>query len=673
MKDDIKVIITLGFSAILTLVFVLVFVALSQLQELNRGMSTLVEETNAKMEAAHGMRDAIRLRANSLKSMQLLDDMFARDEQLMKFIDYSGKYRRAREQLVVLEMDERERDLHVRLTEMTRVAQPVNEYAVELLMSDAPGGEIEAAMEEASGHRTLLLRMLDELVALEKTNAARALEATNQHYMKTRHTVIILAVVALLFCVLIAVLVIRRASARNRKISYQASHDTLTGLLNRRAFEYELKSLVDAVQSSGGQHALLYLDLDQFKIVNDTCGHMAGDDLLRQLTSLLGDRLRKSDTIARLGGDEFGILLKDCPLAMAIKVGETLRGAVEDFRFSWEEKSFSLGASIGVVPVRQDSGGLTEALSTADMACLVAKQEGRNRVHVVDTEDHQIVRHRGEIEWVGRIKDALAHDRFQLHCQRVIPTASGAVECQHLEILIRMLDPDGSLIMPGAFIPAAERYDLMSSVDKWVFRHAIGWLERQHLYIQPLKLMVNLSGQSLCDEHFLPFVLETLEDSRVAAQHICFEITETAAIANLAKAKQFIDTLRSRGCEFALDDFGSGMSSFSYLKDLPVDYLKIDGAFVKDMIDDPIDCAMVKSINEIGHVMGKKTIAEFVENDAILDRLKELGVDYAQGFGIARPQPLEQFATGVARSVKACTALKRRDTDRALNTCDQNT
>ena len=653
MKDDIKVIITLGFSTILVLMFLLVFVALSQLQALNRGMSTLVEETNAKTEAAHGMRDAIRLRAISLKSMQLSDDMFARDEQLMKFIDYSGKYRRAREQLVSLKMDEHERDIHARLSNMTRLAQPANEYAVELLISDAPAGEVEAAMDEATEHRSILLRMLDELVALEKDNAVQALDAANRHYRETRDTVIILAIIALFSCGLIAVLVIRRASAKNRKISHQASHDDLTGLLNRRAFEYELKALVDDAETSGGEHALLYLDLDQFKIVNDTCGHMAGDDLLRQLTSLLSERLRKTDTIARLGGDEFGILLKNCPLAVAIKVGEALRKSVEEFYFSWEGRSFSLGASIGVVPVLQDSGGLTEALSTADMACLVAKQEGRNRVHVVDTEDRLIVRHRGEMEWVGRIKEALDHDRFQLHCQLVIPTASGAVECRHLEILIRMLGPDGSLIMPGAFIPAAERYDLMSAVDKWVVQHAIHWLERQHLHIQPLKLMINLSGQSLCDEHFLLFVLEALEASRVTAQHICFEITETAAIANLAKAQSFIETLRSRGCEFALDDFGSGLSSFSYLKSLPVDYLKIDGAFVKDMIDDPIDCAMVKSINEIGHVMEKKTIAEFVENDAILERLKELGVDYAQGFGISRPQPLEQFATAVAATARA--------------------
>lgn len=334
-----------------------------------------------------------------------------------------------------------------------------------------------------------------------------------------------------------------------------------------------------------------------------------------------------------------------------------LRQSVEEFRFSWEEKSFSLGASIGVVPVVSDSGDLTKILSTADMACLVAKQAGRNRVHAVQNNDHQIVRHRGEMEWVGRIKDALEHDRFQLFSQTIVPIDAVSGEPGHLEVLIRMLDADGNLVLPGAFIPAAERYGLMSAIDTWVFEHAVRWLRMQSMYMPLPRLMINLSGQSLCDQHFLPFVLETLKTSRVSTQSICFEITETAAIANLAKAKEFISTLKRRGCRFALDDFGSGLSSFSYLKELPVDYLKIDGAFVKDMVDDPIDYAMVKSINEIGHVMGKKTIAEFVETDAVFQKLRELGVDFAQGFGIARPQPLEQPSGAEAAVPKASAIL----------------
>jgi diguanylate cyclase (GGDEF)-like protein len=657
MKDNTKVIITLGFSAILCLMFALVFIALSQLQALNRSMSKLVEDTNAKMEAAHTMRDAIRLRANALKSMQLSQDSFEKDAELMRFYGYSGMYRRAREELVSKQMDERERDIHARLSEMTRIAQPVNEHAVDLLMSGAPPELIGNAVEEARQTRDGLLRLLDELVVLEKDNAAQALNAANEHYGQTRQAMIFLVGIAMVCCVLIAALVIRRASDKNRRISYQASHDELTGLLNRRAFEYELKMLVDDVEAGGGRHALLYLDLDQFKIVNDTCGHMAGDELLCQLTALFEDRLRTTDTVARLGGDEFGILLRHCPLRVAMRVGEMLRQSVEEFRFSWEEKSFSLGASIGVVPVVSDSGDLTKILSTADMACLVAKQAGRNRVHAVQNNDHQIVRHRGEMEWVGRIKDALEHDRFQLFSQTIVPIDAVSGEPGHLEVLIRMLDADGNLVLPGAFIPAAERYGLMSAIDTWVFEHAVRWLRMQSMYMPLPRLMINLSGQSLCDQHFLPFVLETLKTSRVSTQSICFEITETAAIANLAKAKEFISTLKRRGCRFALDDFGSGLSSFSYLKELPVDYLKIDGAFVKDMVDDPIDYAMVKSINEIGHVMGKKTIAEFVETDAVFQKLRELGVDFAQGFGIARPQPLEQPSGAEAAVPKASAIL----------------
>jgi diguanylate cyclase (GGDEF)-like protein len=641
MKDNTRTIITLGFSAVLVLMFLLIFLALNQLQLLNHSMSTLVEETNAKMEAAHAMRDAIRLRAVTIRTMQLRKDPFLRDEEWLRYMQHAVAYRSARDLLVNKPMDPRERDVHARLSAMTRISQPLNDKAARLLMNNAPAAEIEQALAQASEHQAKILGVLDELVQVEKENAEQALEDAAQHYSETRRAMFLLAALALLLGALIASIVTRSAAAKNRQIQYQANHDDLTGLLNRRVFESELRSLVASANDAAKRHALLYIDLDQFKIVNDTCGHMAGDELLCQLTSLFQEHLRKSDLIARLGGDEFGVLLRDCSLPTAIRVGETLREHVANFRFSWDSKNFSLGASIGIVPIDKSSTDPNQVLSTADMACLYAKQSGRNRVHVAHQDDSEIASYRGEMEWVGRIKEALEHDRFRLYSQKIVPTGSNAGDSEHIEILIRLLDVDGRLILPGAFLPAAERYDLMSAIDRWVIEKAIRWLEEQRSCGHYPDLAINLSGQSLCDERFLELVQDVLDRSGIDTQQICFEITETAAIANLVKAKALIGRLKNKGCRFALDDFGSGVSSFSYLKELPVDFLKIDGAFVKDMIEDPIDCAMVKSINDIGHVMNMKTIAEFAESAAIIEKLKEFGVDYAQGSGIEAPRPLE--------------------------------
>ena len=644
LKDDTKLIITLGFCAILVLMSLLVYVALRQLKDVNNSMSDVVQETNAKIEAANSMRDSIRLRANSLKKMALTDDLFERDDEYMRFQRYSRIYREAREKLLAASMDESEKEIHAMLTEATRIAQPLNERVAELLLSDVSDNDVRTAFADGEVHQEVLLNLLNELVDLERVSAELALKSANDHYNKSRKAMFILAGIALVFGLFIAVLVIRRSSAKNRHIYHQANHDALTGLLNRRAFEVQLEMLGNMSASTQADNALMYLDLDQFKIVNDTCGHMAGDELLCQLTKVFRNRLRQTDLIARLGGDEFGVLLKNCNLDGAKRVAEALREAAENFQFSWKGKLFSVGVSIGVVPIKPDSGSMAAILSTADIACLEAKQAGRNRVHVADIDDQHIVERRTEMDCVGRIKQALEGDRLCLYCQPVVPVAGCFDQPDHVEILVRMIDIDGKLVPPGSFIPVAERYGLMCSVDKWVIRHATEWLLEWQFKCAPPKLMINLSGQSVCDESFLPYVLEILDSGGIRPGSICFEITETAAIANLEKALSFINALKDRGCEFALDDFGSGLSSFSYLKSLPVDYLKIDGAFVSEIVNEPIDYAMVKSINDIGHVMKKQTIAEFVEDQAILKMLEEIGVDYAQGYGIALPQPLDVFA-----------------------------
>lgn len=425
----------------------------------------------------------------------------------------------------------------------------------------------------------------------------------------------------------------------SRKLSFAASHDALTGLPNRRDFEYRLAILLESARVDHKQHALLYLDLDQFKVVNDTCGHVAGDELLRQLAQVLTPKLRGSDLLARLGGDEFGVLLEGCDTENAAAIAEKMREAVVDFRFAWQGKVFEIGVSIGAVGIDANSEGAASIMSAADSACYEAKDQGRNRVHLYLPDDELLSQRRGEMDWVQRITQALEKNQFRLYRQAIAPTARDTGEVGHYEILLRLQREDGTIVPPMAFIPAAERYNLMSAIDRWVIRNVLEFLGRQSAGTQAV-YSINLSGQSLGDPNLQAFITESIERSGVAPEGICFEITETAAIANLGKAAKFIGALRSMGCRFSLDDFGSGMSSLAYLKNLPVDYLKIDGAFVRDIVDDPIDFAMVGAINSIAQVMKIKTIAEFVENQAILDKLISIGVNYGQGYHIHKPEPL---------------------------------
>ncbi len=431
------------------------------------------------------------------------------------------------------------------------------------------------------------------------------------------------------------------ARAMANQLSWQATHDPLTGLTNRREFERCLGKLLASGQEDGSQHVLLYLDLDQFKIVNDTSGHIAGDELLRQIAALLKPLVRETDTLARLGGDEFGVLLRGCGPIQAENIAHKLREAVQDLRFGWKGKTFRVGVSIGLVTIGPGDPDVSALLSAADAACYLAKDKGRNRVWVHQADDYEIQLRQGEMQWIGRITQAFEEDRFRLYSQRIVPVALESPGEVYMELLVRMLDEDGRLVLPMAFIPAAERYGLMTTIDRWVVAQALAWLAK---HPDATGLGINLSTQSLGDEEFLGFVLDQFTNNKVPPQRICFEITETSAIANWTRVIHFISALKEKGCRFALDDFGSGMSSFAYLKSLPTDFIKIDGIFVRDMVHDRIDMAMVETINHLGHVMGIRTIAEFVENEETLARLRALGVDYAQGFGIHAPEPLGHAA-----------------------------
>ena len=424
------------------------------------------------------------------------------------------------------------------------------------------------------------------------------------------------------------------------RLSYQASHDALTGLVNRHEFEARLELALETSRFEHLEHALCFMDLDQFKIVNDTCGHVAGDELLKQLAARLRASIREVDTVARLGGDEFGLLLEGCPLEQARQVAENVLEMTREFRFMWGDKVFDVGMSIGLVPFSADSGNITDILSAADSACYVAKGLGRDRLHIFERDDLTLAKHRSEMQWLQKIRVALEENNFQLYSQPIRPLLDEQA-AWHNEILLRLRDEDGELVLPGSFLPAAERYHLMPAIDRWVVKHTLAALASGSASDGMVQAAINLSAQSLCDDQFLAFVMEAIRSSGVAPRHLCFEITETTAIANLSRAMQLIAELRKLGCRFALDDFGSGLSSFGYLKNLPVDYLKIDGSFVKDMTENPIDRAMVNSINEIGHLMGIKTVAEFVASERHVQMLREMGVDYAQGFHVAKPKPLE--------------------------------
>lgn len=454
-----------------------------------------------------------------------------------------------------------------------------------------------------------------------------------------------------------AVVVFRDVSHERKlaqQLSWQASHDALTGLINRREFESHIATALHSSKQDGHVHALLYMDLDQFKIVNDTCGHDAGDLLLQLLAKMLQGQLRESDILARLGGDELGVLLPHCPPEQARALADAMRQAVKTFRFQWGKHSFEMGVSIGLVEINHDSKSMTELLIAADQACYQAKEQGRNRIQLYQESDVMLARRRGEMMWVSRLNEAFERQYFRLYAMPIVRLHERAEA--HSEVLIRIINGEGELILPGAFIPAAERYDLMIPIDRWVIQAvcqhirsvrdalpALAAFEEAHRRA-PALFSVNLSGVSLSDAGLQDYITEQFVRYAIAPEQICFEITETAVIANLPKAQLFMAGMKALGCRFSLDDFGSGLSSFGYLKALPVDYLKIDGIFVRDIATNPINRALVKAINEVGHVMGIQTVAEYVEDGAALSVVRELGIDYAQGYAVGK---LRQLTAGI--------------------------
>lgn len=439
---------------------------------------------------------------------------------------------------------------------------------------------------------------------------------------------------------------ITAAHELSQQLSYEASHDPLTGLANRREFELRLQRALEMSQATGATHAVCFMDLDRFKAINDSCGHVAGDELLRQLGQRLQQKVRSNDVVGRLGGDEFGVLLHNCSQNDALQVANNLLRAVGEFQFVWGSNAFNLGVSIGVVAVDGHFKRLAQVMNAADTACYAAKDGGRNRVVVFQEDAELVARRHGEMQWVARAKRALAENRLFLEAQPIVPLALDAREAPHYELLVRMHDENGRTVPPGAFLPAVERYNLSVRYDRWVINAALEWMRDHHAALDRVsRFFINLSRDSVADPDTVSYIRQAVASVGVDPRRLGFEVTESVAVSNLSRANQLVADLRRLGCVFGLDDFGSGVSSFAYLKALGADYLKIDGMFVGNISQDKVDYAMVRSINEIGHVMGKKVVAELVETPAQLEKLREIGVDYAQGFGVGEPRPIDEIAT----------------------------
>ncbi|MES2538314.1 MAG: EAL domain-containing protein [Pseudomonadota bacterium] len=426
-----------------------------------------------------------------------------------------------------------------------------------------------------------------------------------------------------------------------RRLGFEASHDALTGLVNRREFEVRLLRALERTRRPGyAGAALLYMDLDQFKIVNDTCGHSAGDELLKTLAQIYREHVRERDTLARLGGDEFALIVEHCTVADATAVAQKILDATRNFRYACKGRLFQLGVSIGLIPIDSGASSVEQTLRQADHACYIAKERGRNRIHIHQGDDADLAQRRSDMHWVTRLGEAFHSDRLQLYCQPIIPI--GKVESgTHYEILLRLKSDNDDPILPGKFLPAAERYDMMPNVDRWVLKKSLEWLEHHPEQLLDLKMCsINLSRRTLADPTFHKYAAGLIDAMAIPAGKLCFEITESGAIANIQNTISFIDALAARGCRFSLDDFGTGMTSFSYLKQLPVDFIKIDGSFIQMMSTSEIDYEMVRFANDISHMMGRQTIAEYVTDQSILKKLKEIGVDFAQGFWVGEPRPL---------------------------------
>ncbi len=644
-RDYTRTIIGMGFLAVFSLMILVTWLSMGTLQSVNNGMSSLIDDMGQKTSRAYQMRDVIRLRSGAVRTLVQTEDTLERQRIFEKLLEYTTVYDETRDQLAGLGANEREQTILQQITETDlRVGEAYDEASTVLNSINLDLPTLRAVLNKVHLQELVLLNHLNELVKLEKLLAEEALELNQTKYRETRKLLFMIVAAAFGLSIIISVIVAARVARANRRIAHLANHDDLTGLHNRRSFEHHLQQTIALAQRSDMAHGLLYLDLDRFKMVNDTCGHHAGDQLLIQLTNMIDDRLRRGDIFARVGGDEFAIIAQANGFADIRQLAEELRLIVHQFTFKYADHSFNVSLSIGVTPIDGQILDMEQVLANVDSACYIAKQSGRNRVHVSEDNDDEVVKYRSNLAGIQAIRKALADDRLSLFFQPVFEIHEQSIVIAQCEILLRIRSENGELYSPARFIPIAEKYNVMTEIDRWVFERVMQWLaEHQSNHVMP-RMLINLSGLSFADEDFSDFIVQRLTRGDVDPANVAFEISESAAVRNFQKASRFIDRVRALGCELALDDFGSGFSNFAYLKQLSFDYLKIDGSLVRNIASNEVDRQMVAAINQIGHTVGAKTIAEFVEDDAALQALREMGVDYAQGYGLRMPTPLEQLA-----------------------------
>jgi len=637
-----KILIAAGFASIFLLFGIVLWLALATMKTTNQNIATLIEETDRKTSSAYQMRDLIRLRSTQVNTLQHSTESESLEETTSRLAELTARYNATRIELEAGGLHAREQEITEKIDEVNdRINKAYSKTGNALFSMFEDSTKVDAAVGEVQLQELVLLKHLNDLVDLEKTVAAELLE-TNQHrYNDIQKTLSLLALVAIVVGAIIAALVISRVSRAGKRIAHLANHDDLTGLKNRRVFESRLQETLKLCSKKKAEYGLLFIDLDRFKVVNDTCGHHAGDQLLINLTQLLENELGPKDHMFRLGGDEFSIIATAKSFAHITSLAETLCKAASEFIFQYENRQFSVSTSIGVIPLTGEELDTEVLMTNVDSACYVAKEAGRNRVHVARKDDVQVLQYRKSLESVEKIREALNKEQFELFYQPIFDIKGEKPVIEHCEILLRIKNADGQLYTPEDFIPLAEKYNLMSGIDRWVVSHVIDWIEQHQEAAQLPRILINLSALSYIDEVFLAFLVNKLQSTSIDTTRLAFEITETAAVNNIELANNFLDRIREFGCRFALDDFGTGFSTFAYLKQLPIDYLKIDGSLVRSISHNSIDREMVRAINEVGHIVGAKTIAEFVENDEIVRTLKTLNVDFGQGFGLQRPAHID--------------------------------
>lgn len=641
-RDPVKLIIGLGFAGVLALMGLISFISLSQMNKITEQVSAVLVESNEKISATNAMRDSIRERGDTLHRMYLTDDYILRDELRLELAEHGLRYKNARDVLSTLPKSAREAKLIDDIVRQTRTAKTFNDNAAESLLSNLPLPEVQESLRLANLSRQEMLESLDILVALQEKNSRDIIKEAHQYQESISNIILFLCLAAFFIALYIAQLVLREASKKNSEIRFQATHDELTKLVNRKEFNHRLQTAYTTTLENRENHALCFLDLDKFKTVNDSCGHNAGDELLIQLTRLIKNNIRSHDTLARLGGDEFGLLLEGCSLDKAIEIAEGIVSLIKNYEFNWQDKKFHVGVSIGLVMVTPETQSVEKALSQADIACYAAKDMGRNQVHIHGLDEDGAKRRHKELSWVADINNRENEHRFSLYLQSIQNLRNDDSSPKY-EVLLRLNNDEGTIISPGSYIPAAERFSLMKDVDIWVIENSFKHLARMYSTApdRDVQLFINISANSLNDQQFADYVIDRYRTYGLPHDSICLEISEIKAIKNINQTADIIAALRKHNIKFALDNFGEGMAPFSSLKNLPVDYLKIDGNLIKNMSHNTADRAMVAGINQIGKVMNIRVIAQHVENVFTLNQLKEIGVDYAQGYHLDKPGPID--------------------------------